>query len=186
MRERQQAVRELCPSLDLREDLARLGEEVTADDDPEGLSRWATAAPLLVADRLAWVAATLSVGNVAALGLWLWGGAGNWPVVVALVVSGGFVAAHYARVGAVLRAASRPEHELELLAGVLARLERERFDSPRLRELRSQLEVDGSAPSQRIARLARLVEMNDSRRNMIFAPIAALLLVGRPLAVIKG
>ena len=50
VRRRQEAVRELRGALDLREELARLGEEVRADDDPDGLNRWA-AAPALLAAR---------------------------------------------------------------------------------------------------------------------------------------
>jgi DNA mismatch repair ATPase MutS len=43
-------------------------------------------------------------------------------------------------------------------------------------EVRAALDVDGLAPSQQIARLNRLIDMLDARRNMIFAPLAALLL----------
>jgi DNA mismatch repair ATPase MutS len=63
-----------------------------------------------------------------------------------------------------------------VLAGVLARLERERFTSPHLVALRAALEEAGRAPSRRIAELQRLVELRDSVRNQIFAPLAGLTL----------
>jgi hypothetical protein len=182
VRQRQEAVRELRAALDLREDLARLGEDVRADDDPDALAAWARAAPVLAARLPVWLGAVLAVANVTAGVGWLWGATGRWPLVVAAAASLVFALAFRSRVRRVLGGASRPEHELELLAGVLARLERERFRSPLLRSLRAALDGDGPVPSKRIARLARLVELNDSRRNMIFAPIAATLLLGTQLA----
>jgi hypothetical protein len=182
IRARQEAVRELRSALDLREDLARLGEDVRADDDPDGLTVWAAAQPVLTVRWPVWLAGVLAVANAAALVAWLSGGAGRWPLVVAAVASSALALPLRSRVRRVLAGAGRPEHELELLAGVLGRLERERFRAPWLRELGAALHVEGAAPSKRIARLARLVELRDSRRNMIFAPIAAVLLVGTQLA----
>src|SRR5688572_7768306 len=43
-------------------------------------------------------------------------------------------------------------------------------------ELRAELDVAGSPPSTQIARLNRLVELLDSRRNIIFAPFAEIFL----------
>src|SRR5262249_28560533 len=67
-------------------------------------------------------------------------------------------------------------HDLTLFAGILARFESEPFEAPRLVRLQEQLKTGGLPPSRRIAQLVRLVELLDSRRNMIFAPVAALLL----------
>ena len=55
----------------------------------------------------------------------------------------------------------------------MARLERERFESPALRALRAALDSDGAAPSRRIAQLRRLVDLLESRRNQF----AALLMI---------
>ena len=46
VRARQEAVRELQPLLDLREDLALLGDEVGAGGHPDLLTRWGGAPPL--------------------------------------------------------------------------------------------------------------------------------------------
>ena len=58
-----------------------------------------------------------------------------------------------------------------LLAGVLARLEAEQFAAPRLAELRAALQSQGWPPSRWIARLKRLLDYLDSRRNMIVASL---------------
>ena len=56
--------------------------------------------------------------------------------------------------------------DIALFAGVLERLEAERFEAPHLVKLRATLDVDGEPPSRRVARLARLMEQIDSRRNL--------------------
>jgi DNA mismatch repair ATPase MutS len=58
-------------------------------------------------------------------------------------------------------------HDLTLLAGVLGRLERERFTAPRLAVVRTALDVDGQLPSRRIARLNALMSLVDSRDHLI-------------------
>jgi hypothetical protein len=182
VRRRQEAVRELQGALDLREELARLGEDVRADDDPDGLTDWAAAPVLLAARWPVGVAAALAVANGIVIGTWLLGDVTGWLAVVPVAVGALFALSFQPRVSRVLREAGGPEHELELLAGLLARLERQSFEAPLLRELCKSLDADGSPPSRRIARLVRLIELRDSRRNMIFAPIAALLLLGTQLA----
>jgi len=67
---------------------------------------------------------------------------------------------------------------------VLRRLEREQFSSPRLVEVRAALDVEGLAPSRQIAQLNRLIDLLDARRNMMFAPLAALLLWPLQLAFV--
>src|SRR5205814_9948055 len=76
----------------------------------------------------------------------------------------------------VVRTIERRARDLALLAGVLGRLERETFTSPRLAELRAALDGAGTAPSQRIAQLGNLIDLLSSRRNQMFLPIALLLM----------
>src|SRR5262249_13525117 len=73
-----------------------------------------------------------------------------------------------------------PEHDLGLIAELLATLESERFTSPRLAGLHERLLADGALPSVRIKELRRLVSWLDSTHNLMFAPIAFVLLL-RPL-----
>jgi DNA mismatch repair ATPase MutS len=73
-----------------------------------------------------------------------------------------------------------------VLAQVLRRLERERFDAPALVALRAALDTDGAGalpPSRRIARLARLVDLLDARRNQLLAVLTAPLFWTTQLAL---
>jgi DNA mismatch repair ATPase MutS len=70
----------------------------------------------------------------------------------------------------------RPARELELLAQLLAVIEREQVTSSLLLQLQDELRSDGACPADHITRLRVIVELLDSRRNMIFAPVAGFLL----------
>lgn len=175
VRARQAAVAELRPRLDLREDLALLGEGVRSGEDARALATWATAPPWYLSRSMRVAAMVLSL--LAGVTLVLWAvGFGLLPFLIALSL--GRVYAFHLRepVERVISGVDVPGRELALLTEVLSRLERERFNSPRLVELRSALDVEGLAPSQQIAKLNRLIDLLDARRNMIFAPFALSLL----------
>ncbi|HEV7906254.1 MAG TPA: hypothetical protein VGO96_20610 [Pyrinomonadaceae bacterium] len=175
VRARQSAIAELRPRLDLREDLALLGEGVRSGEDARNLAEWAAAPPWPVS-RLTRVTA-LVLASLAALTLILWvAGFGVVPFLVAFVLGRAFAFRMGGAVERIVNAVEAPGRDLTLLSEVLRRLERERFESPRLVELRAALDVEGLAPSQQIARLNRLIDLLDARRNMLFAPLAAVLL----------
>jgi DNA mismatch repair ATPase MutS len=67
-------------------------------------------------------------------------------------------------------------HELALLSQVLARIERERFHTTRLRELRAALDIQGHPVSHRIQKLNRLMELLDSSDHVLVRVIGALIL----------
>ncbi len=175
IRARQAAVEELRPLLDLREELALVGAEVRAQLDPEALEAWAAAPAELASPRLRiaaalLAAATAATATAAALGSSL------LPLLAALVLEGVFALSLRRRVLGVIRAVERPGRDLALLAAMLAVLEREQFAAARLIELRAALDTDGLPPSRQIDLLRRRVDRLDSRRNQLFAPIAALLM----------
>ena len=181
VRARQRAVEELRPRLDLREDLALLGEGVRSGEDARALAAWADATPWPVSPALRAAAAALALLAVAGLALWI-AGFGWIPFLVALAAGRAFSFALRDRVGRVVGAVDRAGRDLQLLSGVLARLERERFESQRLVELRAALDVGGLSPSRQISGLNRLIDLLDARRNMIFAPAAFVLLWETQLA----
>ena len=78
------------------------------------------------------------------------------------------------RIQAAVDAADTAADHLVLLLQVLARFERETFQTPRLVELQSKLETCGWPPSKRIARLNRLVVLLDSRRNLFIKVVDPL------------
>ncbi len=173
---RQAAVTELTPVLDLREDLAVFGPEVRQGVDPLSLAEWGAALPVFRDRRPLWLGAVLlaTLGAVTGLG-WAKLGFGPWPFLAVIVVKMLFERQIRARVEQVLHAAEHAGTELDLLASLLARLERERPTSPRLAELRAAIETRGVPASRRIRRLDQLIELKDSQHNLFFAPIAFVL-----------
>jgi hypothetical protein len=194
IRRRQLAVDELRQHLDFREELALLGRDVYDGVDPQDLISWSAVAPKLIARWPVWCALPLGVLNLVAATHWLSSqfvlaeaGAtvslvdGGLPLLITLMVSGVLALLFRDRVRSVLKAVDRPERELQLLAKVLELIEKQRFESPLLVELRAVLDTAGDPPSRWITRLVRLVQIDESRRNMLFLPLAGLLLLGTQL-----
>jgi hypothetical protein len=181
VRARNQAVNELRPRLDLREDLAVLGEQARTGVDPISLAAWGEA-PAAIANgglRFAmWLLTALGVIGAVALVTWLLAFSGFLRLaprldsaardvaLVILLINGLFLHRHRNSTGAVIAAVEQAAHELELLSEVLMRLEREHFQSGVLAELRQSLDSAGEPPSRHIARLNKLVERLDSRDNV--------------------
>ena len=177
---RQQAVTELRPRLDLREDLAVLGEEARTGVDPASLAAWGEGPVLLppATRPVLWFFTAIGLvgfaGGIATLldsatvihlsdrASVLWRDA----FLLVLAVNGTFLYRKRAAVDRVVGAVEAAAHELQLLSGVLARIERERFRSPRLAALADSLVSEGAPPSRRIARLSRILEYLDSRDNV--------------------
>jgi hypothetical protein len=180
--ERQAAVAELSPRLDWREDLARLGEAVEAGLHPDALRSWGEApgAAHLRALRLA--AAGFATTTLLTAAAWWLSDLGPELFEVALLAQSVFAVSVRGRVRRTLAAVEEPCRDLTLFAGLLARIEGEEVRSPRLVELQRALEVEERKPSERIARLRRLLDLLDARRNQLFAPIGALLLWSTQLA----
>lgn len=172
---RQAGVAELRSNLDLREDLALFGEGIHTSSDAQALTTWAAEPPWLISPALRWTARVLAVLGVFGLVLWFVG-FGWAPFLIAVLIGQIFAFRLRQPVQHVSQSVDEPGKDLQLLVEVLRRFERESFSSPRLRQLRAELNVDGLAPSAQIAKLKRLIELLDSRRNMFFAPIAAILL----------
>jgi hypothetical protein len=175
-RARQEAVKELRERLELRESLALAGEDVRAEVDPAGLSRWGAAAPVLVRG-VAWIGVgALSLAGVVTLSGWF---AQRWtaiPVAVIVPIVAAVMRAYRDRVAAVHAGVDRPGRDLAVLALVVGLFEREKFASPRLCALGERLRHGDEPASHQIARLARLVDWANAQRNQFFAPIGWLVL----------
>lgn len=181
-RARQEAVRELTPRLDLREDLALIGSDVRAGLHQQFLESWAVEPPRLVSPVLRMAAAVLAAATVTTVGLWWAGFVGAGWVALAAAAAVAFASPLRSRVLHVIGAAGGSSHELALLAGLLARLERETFAAASLQRLQTELLSAGQPPSRRIATLRRLIDLLDARRNQLFAPFSYLLLWGTQFA----
>lgn len=183
VRARQQAVEELRSRLDLREDLALLGEDVRVGLAPDALAAWATA-PAVGAPRGLRIAIALAAGLVVASLAATLLGAPTLPLLLATgAIAFALAATQRRRVRAIVTGVGRPGRDLALLAALLARIEAERFASPRLVAVRAALDTGGVPASRRVARLRLLVDLVDARRNQLFAPIAAATLWTTQLAL---
>ncbi len=174
IRARHAAVTELRTRLDLREDFALLGEDLRSSVNPRALAAWAEQ-PLTMDSKPARVtAAVLAALALAAAAVWAVFGVVEFFLGVALVEAF-FYMRWRTRISGVVELVGDPAYGIALLAAVLGRLERERFSSPALAELRKALDTGGVPPSHAIARLNRLMELLHSREH------AAVRAIGPPL-----
>jgi hypothetical protein len=170
IRARQRAVATLAPRLDLREDLAVLGEDVRAAVEPAPLAAWGEA-PALVEVWLLPAAVASGAASVAAAAVWA-AGYGPVPLVAVLLCEWAFARALRGPIHRVLAGVERPAAELRVLAGLLARLEREPVgDDHRLAALQATLAGPGQRASVAIAGLERTVSRMEWARNQFFAPL---------------
>jgi MutS domain V len=172
--ERHEAVRELRPQLDLREDLELLGVEVRQGIEPASLAEWGTATRVFPGVIVPLVAFILGILGTAALAGWLFFNLDLSLLLLILICDGIFARVVFNRVRTVLSAVERRTADLVLLSELLRRLESHPFACPLLRRLVKSLETEGHPASREISRLARLLNLLDYRRNQIFMPFAAL------------
>jgi hypothetical protein len=188
---RQEAVAELAPRTDLREDLAVLGEDARSGVNAEALSAWGERPPQLDSSAVPpWAWPLSAAGALAAVGLLAWLAAllgvlqidpntlaaVRTYVLTLFAVCGAIVWRFHARTGAIFSDVRQAAHDLELLRGVVGRLEAERFAASRLTVLRAELDVEGQPPSRRIARLHALVDLVDVRDHLLIRLAGPLLL----------
>jgi hypothetical protein len=180
LKARHAAVEELRPRLDLREQLAVLGDDYRTGVNPAELVRW-SAQP---AQRFpAWqrvVALTLSAMMAAALVWWvatnLEDANARLTVIIIGAIEGVFALSMRMKILTIVHAVEEPARDLDLLSQILATLEKQQFQSPLLSSLRKAIDVDGREASKRIARLRRWIELLDSRDNPFVRAFGPLLL----------
>jgi len=170
VRARQEAVADLRGRLDLREHLAVLAEEARSLAPAEALAIWGEGKPRLASRILRFACALLAGLWVICAVIWLARGTA-YPAVLVSIVNVCVNLGYRRRMEKVVSDVENAAQDLGLFAGVLARLEAEPFASPRLVELRGALQSQGWPPSRWIARLNRLLEYLDSRRNLIVKTI---------------
>lgn len=172
---RQAAVADLRDRLDLREDLAVLGEHLRAGLQPGAFISWAESRPLVASSFTRISAAVFGTLWLAGLAAWIiWGILLDphvfarllIPLLVMTIFNAAFSSQHSKWTDLVPRIEASCKG-LPLLAGVMARLESQNFSAPKLVELQSRLRAQGEAPSRSIARLGRLIDRLSSRRNLI-------------------
>jgi hypothetical protein len=163
--ERHAAVDELRDQLDLREDLAVLGEDVGVGVHPDALLQWAESPNQMKPLWLRWLAPVLAAMAVAGAVVWaVWGSAALLVLIV--VIEAVFTYRLKKPLEDVLHGAEHAFRDLDLLSGVLARVEEHTFQAPRLQVLQRELLSSGAPASRAIARLRTLVDLINSRHNV--------------------
>ncbi len=162
--ERQQAVKELAPKLDLREKLVLAGEELRAGAHPESLVTWAEGKtslnrPLI---RIATFALT-ALWVLSLIAWWKW----DWlsAAFFMSVVNFGISYALRSRLNATAAGVDRAQHDLVLLAALLNLIEVEEATARKFLELKSRLAQSGSLASKAISNLDKRLAWFDSRLN---------------------
>jgi DNA mismatch repair ATPase MutS len=166
----------LAGRLDLREDIALLGEDVRAEVHERALETWGCAAPILFARYLRLIALLLAVFAVTTLVAFLAQALPLFPFVAVLGCNFVIVYVLRQRVTKISAGAEIPGHELGTFSLLLERLEREQFETPRLQQLRADLNIEGWPASKRIARLERWTDLQASADHLLIRVIRGAVL----------
>ena len=180
--QRQRAVDELRPRIDLREDLFLVGDLARRDIRPSTLLAWGESAPIVFRGALRVAAPALAGATVLLLVLDLAGVLPLWPGLLAVLAELLLIFSLRAKVNQVSEAVEEPARALDLLAAVLRRFEGEQFALPHLQRLRAGFEAMETPASKHIQRLERYAVRLDWSHNQFFLPIAVLLLWREQLA----
>jgi hypothetical protein len=167
--ERHTAIAELRSRLDLREDMAILGEDgekLKTGVHPKALLQWASQPTQLKQQNLRWTALLLAILAIA--GAIVWGETGiKTPFFLVLVVEAFLAFSLRDPLDKVFAGTDRALADLELLSSLLARLEHEQFTSSRLLLLKQQLSSHTIPGSKAIEHLRTIVQYIDSRDNIV-------------------
>ena len=164
--ERHAAITELRNRLDLREDVSVLGEDLQVGIHPDALTQWAEAPNQLTHSWLRWLSLLLAVVAIATVILWAELGT-KTPFFLVVIIETVIIASLRKQTAAVLHATEHALEDLQLLSSLLARLEREQFETPYLQRLKMELSSHHIAASQAIGRLRTIVEYIHSLENPI-------------------
>ena len=170
IRNRQQAIAELNPRLDLREDIAVLGDtaakNIRTGVHPEALLAWAEAPAKLHRQVIRWIAPLFVLAAIATA--ILWDQTGAKATFFAVLIAEGLIALTLRRrVNEVLATTGEALSDLKLLSALLARLERESFETPALQRIRQSLFSHRIPGSKAIARLAKIGDYIDSLEHVL-------------------
>jgi len=169
LRERHVAIDELRPMLDLREQLAILGDDFRTGVDPEQLAAWGDAPADPYPAHMRVIAFLLAVAAAVILIWWFATGfvgiEARRAVVGLIFVEGSFFLWLRQRTARIVEQVGQPARDLDLLSEIVKTLEQQHFQSPPLARLRAAIDTEGHPASLRIARLRRLMDILDSREN---------------------
>jgi hypothetical protein len=175
IRERQASVTDLKDRVDLREELAVIGEHANVGIHPAALLQWAETPNRLVSPWIFWVAVLLPILAIACGIYWGVTGTGS-PFFLVVLIEAGILSALRRPVDEVLNGSETAFEDLRLFSDLLTRVERERFTAPPLQALMTRLCSHTRQASQTIASLSTIVNFAGSRRNQAITLFAVPLM----------
>jgi hypothetical protein len=164
IRERQAGITDLKDRIDLREELAVIGEHANVGIHPAALLQWAETPNRLGSPWIVWLAVLLPVLAIAGGIYWSVTGIGT-PFFLILLLEAGILAVLRGPVDEVLKGSETAFEDLRLFSDLLLRVERERFSAPSLQALMDKLCSHTRRASQTIGSLSTIVSFAGSRRN---------------------
>jgi hypothetical protein len=164
--ERQNVVADLREKLDLREQLAMLGEDLRVRLDPSSLCKWAEEPPLLPTGPWRIVSAFLAAAFAVAL-LYYLGTLKAAPLLIVVLFEAAIYRWLKPRAAHVSDGIGTNAEGLILFADILQRLEQEPFTSARLQGFAQQLKSGDEPASNAIRELARIGYWIDARGGLI-------------------
>ena len=180
--ERHAAIHELSDQIDLREDLAVLGEDARVGVHPDAIAQWAESSNETIAKWPAWLAPLLAALAVISAILWA-----AWNIATPFVIVVAIEAALTYRMRKVLdstlHGTENAFHDLDLLSGMLERVESHSFRDARLQARQRELSSGGVKAFQAIARLRTLVDRINARHNVFIRIIDAPLMYSIQVAI---
>lgn len=180
--ERHAAVSELRNELDLREDLAVLGEDARVGVHPAELVSWAESPNQMKWPWMVWLAPVLAALAVFSVIVWaVWDVIS--PLVIVVAVEAFFTYRLRGPIDTTVHGTEKALHDLDLLSAVLAVVEEHAFRGERLQELQRELMSGGVRASQAIASLRTLVDFINSRHNVLVRIIDAPLMYSVQVAL---
>jgi hypothetical protein len=164
--ERQKLVAELREKLDLREDMAVIGQELRVRLDPESLTSWAESNTVLPSRAFRAVAVLLALLFAVCFYYYIRTTV-IAPALAVLAIEGLFHLWLKKRATAVVDTLHSNAEGLLLFSKLLARIESEKFTSPRLVGFVQELAGSAHPASHSIRKLAQIVAWIDAREGFI-------------------
>jgi DNA mismatch repair ATPase MutS len=174
--QRQEAIRELRDDVAEREEAAIRSAALWDKFRPDFLRQWGEAPPEKFQYWERWVTHGIVVLNAVAIAIWLAGFIPGSAVLIVMILMILWARQLQKRVHATLLNVDKEAEQLGHLSRLIHWFERQSFHSPLLNEIHETWHEYGKMASTTIAELARYTERLEWPRNVIFLPIAALLL----------
>lgn len=164
--ERQKLVAELREKLDLREDMAVIGQELRVRLDPESLTSWSESKAGLPSSAFRGIAALLAISFAVSLYYLVRTGV-VVPALVVLAIAGIFHSWLKKRATSLVDTLHSNAEGLLLFSKLLSRLESEQFESPRLVGFIQGLKRTLHPASDSIRKFAQIVAWIDAREGLL-------------------